>query len=182
MRNLSHSADLGEVAALLFEFSLEAGEGETPGEVSMVFVVGTDEKRAEYYADGIRCGNAYSLGCRLSDWEDRDRVDYIGIAVYADFDVSLKLGRVTAGSRTASPEALRAVFHPAPEEERGEEPNESWLLPVLVFAAAATFAVFVLLTRKDAEDAETGKAGEIPDDPYDLYGLYAAAERERRTR
>jgi len=182
MRNLSHSADLGEVAALLFEFSLEAGEGETPGEVSMVFVVGTDEKRAEYYADGIRCGNAYSLGCRLSDWEDRDRVDYIGIAVYADFDVSLKLGRVTAGSRTASPEALRAVFLPAPEEERGEEPDESWLLPVLIFAAAATFAVFVLLTRKDAEDAETGKAGEIPDDPYDLYGLYAAAERERRTR
>ena len=148
----------------------------------MVFVVGTDEERAEYYAEGIRCGKQYSLGCSLSDWKDRDCVDYIGIAVYADFDVSLKLERVTAGSVTASPEELEAIFSPpAPAEKPGER-NEAWLLPVLIFAAAATFAVFVLLTRRDAEEAgaDSGAGGSASAVRTGRSTPYAGYERRTR--
>ena len=161
MRNLTPTADLSDVSALVFDFTLEAvgaedGNGADTNRVAMVFVVGTDEKRAEFYADGIRCGEICSLGCDLTGWADRDRVDYIGIAVYADFDVSLKLERVTAGSRTAAPEEIGKIFSPVRETPQ-ERPDESWLLPVFVIAAAAVFAVFVLLTRRDAEEADRKK-------------------------
>jgi len=153
MRNLKNTVDLSRVEALTFDFLLEDAGGIVPtddGGVSVVFIAGTDDKRAEFHADGLSCGEIHRLSCPISDWDDRDRVDFLSIAVYADRPVSLKLSKVTAAASGIPSEELEAVFSPPSEEE--DKPDAGWLLPVLVFLAAASFSVFVLLTRRDTED------------------------------
>ena len=156
MRNLKPTADLTDVEALVFDLLFESGtEGAS---VSLVFTVGTDDKRAEYHVDELRCGEILRLSCPLSDWEDRSRADFVSIAVYAKESVTLKLSKVSAVSGSLSPEELAAVFAPVPEPDQPVR-DVSWLLPVLVFVTAASFAVFVLLTRRDSESEDADGEG-----------------------
>ena len=159
MRNLNTSTDLTPVNALYFDFLLEAEGAAGDEDVSVVFIVGTDVKRAEFHADGLRCGTIQRLSCPVAAWGDRDRVDFIAIAVYAGAPVSLKLSKVTAVGRGISVDDLKAVFAPAEAEDTE---IAGWLLPVLVFLLAGSFAVFVLLTRRDRDEAGGGEERRLP--------------------
>ena len=156
MRNLKPTADLTDVEALVFDLRLNGGGEDTT--VSLVFTVGTDDRRAEFHVDEIRCGEILRLSCPLTGWDDRRRADFVSIAVYAKESVTLELSKVSAVSAVLTPEELAAVFSPAPEPE--EDRDVSWILPVLVFVTAASFAVFVLLTRRDSE----GEGAAEPDE------------------
>ena len=157
MRNLNTTADLTPVNALYFDFMLEAEGDGGDEDVSVVFVVGTDDKRAEFHTDGLRCGTIRRLSCPVAAWADRDRVDFIAIAVYAGAPVSLKLSKVTAVGSGISADQLKDVFAPAEDTAFA-----AWLLPVLVFLIAGSFAVFVLLTRRDRDEADGGEERRLP--------------------
>ena len=144
------SSDLTPVDALNFDFMLEDEGGNGDNEdISVVFIVGTDDRRAEFHANGLRCGEIRRLSCPVSMWGSRNRTDFIAIAVYSEKPVSLKLSRVTAVADGISPDDLKAVFSPAAEEESADA---GWLLPALVVLLAGSFAVFVLLTRRDRDE------------------------------
>lgn len=160
MRNLNRTLDLTAVSALYFDFLLE-DTGDTPMEEdagsSLVFIVGTDDRRVEYHIDGVRCGEVRRLSCPLTEWEDRERADFIAVAVYAGGPVSLKLSRVTAMGRNISDEQLQAVFEPMPDKDGRS--SMVWLLPALVFTLAGSCVIFVLLDRRDREDGYGGTRG-----------------------
>ncbi len=152
MRDLNQTLDLSAVSALYFDLMLE-DTGDTPmedGGVSLVFIVGTGNRRAEYHVDGLRCGQIQRLSCPLAEWAYRDQVSFIAVTVYAGGPVSLKLSRVRAAGWRISEEELRAVFEPTPDKDG--KSAMIWLLPLLVFTLAGSSVVYVLLDRRDREN------------------------------
>ena len=154
LRNLKSSVDLTEVDALTFDFAAESAE-HPDGTVSLVFVIGAEDARAEYYANNIPCGTIRQMTCDLTGWEGRDRVDYIGVAVYADYGVSLMLEEVSASSASLTEDELTALFFPTSDTQNEAELDWITLTLVIGFAVIASFVVFVLLSRHEREEKET---------------------------
>ena len=154
LRNLSRTIDLSGVDALEFTFALNhpgmiVGTGHETGTV--VFIVGTDDFRAEFTVQDAAYGQIQTYVCDLSDYEFRDRVDYMGILVYGDHEMYLDLSSVSAMSRTMPQDELERLFAVQPLND-APEADRAMIIVVsgIVFIASASTAV--LLIRHDMEE------------------------------
>lgn len=154
LRNLSRTVDLSGVDYLEFTFALNhpgfvMGDGHESGTV--VFLVGSDDRRAEFKVSEAIPEQVLTYVCDLTEYEYRDQVDFMGIMVYADHDVYLDLASVRAYSNTLSPEELSAVFAPVPAAEDAPVDYET-VVVVSVIVFILSVSAVLLLIRHDAEE------------------------------
>ena len=154
LRNLTRTVDMREVDYLEFTFALNhpglvMGTGHESGTV--VFLIGSDDQRAEFKVESAVPEQVLTYVCDLSDYEFRDRVDFLGIMVYADHDVYLDLQSVRAYSNTLFPDEMDAVFSPNPVvPELAVDYETVAVVSVIVFVLS--IGAVVLLIRHDAEE------------------------------
>lgn len=150
LRNFDKSVDFTNVSSLEFTFSLSSESSSAPS--SVVFVIGNDETRAEYYAEGLECGTEYKLSCPLGGFETRGRVGYIGIMVYSDVNVMLELSSVDVCSSVLDEGELAALFT---EKENTHISVDYKTIAFFSFTiAAVSIIVFVFLSKLEKEDEE----------------------------
>ncbi len=156
--NLERTVDLSSVDSLRFTFAVtDTGGASAHANVSVVFVVGSNDYRAEYYAEQIDTNAMQSFVCDLSGYANRNVTDYIGVMIYAEEDICFELGTVEAVSNSIDGQSLAAVFEKnAPVAAENSE-NKSLILTVVVIAAAISAVVIILLVRRDREDRETAE-------------------------
>ncbi len=154
LRNLSRTVDLSEVDCLEFTFALNhpgmiLGTGHETGTV--VFILGSDDCRAEFAVKDAAYGQIQKYVCDLSDYEFRGQVDYMGILVYGDHEMYLDLSSVRAYSSTLEQEELEKVFAASPETE-APEPDHAAIVLVSGIVFAASVIAVILLIRHDVEE------------------------------
>lgn len=170
LRNFQYEYDFSEIERMDFTFSLEQIEGseeylslssdENEG-VTVVFVIGTDDYRAEFYADSLQCGEIQRLSCDLSEYKYRSTVDFVGIMVYANHEVSFDLSSVAVSSSTLSDDELRRMFSQAASQSNNDSLAEHDLVSLgafLIIIALVTVSAVTLLTRRDREEDELREA------------------------
>ncbi len=153
LRNLSRTADFTGVDYLEFTFALNSmgllmGTGQESG--SVVFVLGSDDRRVEFEVKSVAYGQALTYFCDLSDYAYRDKVDFVGVMVHAENEVYLDLASVKVYSKTLDSVALQEVFFPKTEEE---SPVELYTIVVTAgIVCAISLMAAGLLFRHDAEE------------------------------
>lgn len=156
--NFSDTVDMSQLDLAVFDIALvdstnakeEIATVEKSGTV--VFVIGTDETRAEYYAEDLLFGRTYSLECALGGYENLKNVDYIGIMVYSDSELKLELSSVELYSDTIGSEDIKALFEEKPESQKS--PNYKGIALFAFTVAAVTILIFVFMARVEREEEE----------------------------
>lgn len=153
--NFADSVDMTKVDSVLFTLALdgaseEAESAERAGN-TVVFVIGTDDTRAEYYAEELECGRSYTFSCPLGEYENRGRVDYIGIMVYSDIELRLELSSVELSSDELGVEGIGKLLGKAEDEERI---NYRTIALFSFTVAAFSIMVFIFLSKLEREEAE----------------------------
>lgn len=154
--NFDKTLDLTGVDRIEFTFALAlVEEAKAYSDASVVFVVGSDDYRGEFSADGVELGKMQTVSCDISAYEHRDEVDYIGVMIYANDDVRFELLSAEANSLTLTAEEIEKVFSGAAVDVTEEDPTKSVVIAVVgLLVAALTFIIIILLSRKDREDRE----------------------------
>lgn len=153
LRNLSRTIDFTGVDAVEFTFALSTpelvmGTGNEGG--SVVFVLGSDDRRVEFNVDNATYGQVLTYVCDLSTYEFREEVNFVGVMVYAENEVWLDLASVKVHSATLDSEKLRELFYP----ETVEEPLVDLYTVVVTsgIVLALSLMAVVLLIRRDTEE------------------------------
>ena len=156
LRNLSRVYDFGEIDTAEFTLALkETSETSAECSITLVFVIGSDDYRAEYYAAEVKAGEILTYSCDLTKFEHRNAVDYIGIMTYSDAPVVMELAGVRVGSDTLAEEQLGEMFRQA---EAAEEQDLVSAGLVIAFTAVCSVIAIVILTHHDREEDERREA------------------------
>ena len=155
--NFDNTVDLTSADSLRFTFAITGEDAYGSSSVSVVFVVGSADHRAEYYAGEIICGETTSYICDLSGYGGKSETDYIGVMIYADLDVCFELASVEALSRSADSDTLRLIFEGGETDVGVSEENRALILTAIIVAAAVSAVVIILLVRRDREDREAAE-------------------------
>jgi len=154
LRNLTRTVDLSDVDYLEFTFALNhpgmiLGTGHEAGTV--VFIIGSDDCRAEFAVGNAQYAQIQKYVCDLRDYEFRDKVDYMGILVYGDHEIYLDLSSVNAYSDTLAQPELEKLFAASPDTDAPEaDYGAIVLISGIVFIGSVCAAV--LLIRHDVEE------------------------------
>lgn len=165
LRNFRKQYNFSEVDAIDFTFAVETAEvgdgfinlSDDQNGATVVFVIGTDDYRAEYYADNVTCGEIQRLRCDLTGYEYRNTIDYVGIMVYADYEVVLDLSAVSVSSKTLAEESLAEMFS-ADKEEPATISNRLSVIAFIIIISVITVMAVILLIRRDREEDELREA------------------------
>jgi hypothetical protein len=150
IRNLQGATDLSDTR-LVFDFSV-AGEMASE-DLTVVFVVGADDNRAEFTARELTYGAAHTLVCDLGEYEFASSVEYIGVMIYSEESVNFDLSRVTVYSDTKNDAELAELFNPTADTAGGA--YEEYVLGALMLIVAVISVVgCIFFVRRDREDAE----------------------------
>lgn len=150
IRNLQGVTDLSDTK-LVFDFSV-SGDG-TAENLTVVFVVGADDNRAEFTATGITLGEAHTLVCDLAEYEFAASVGYIGVMIYSEESVRFDLSRVTVYSDTKTDTELFELFDPA--QESADSAYDVYGLGALILIVVTiSVVVCIFLVRRDREERE----------------------------
>ncbi len=150
--NFSRTVDMSGIDYVEFTFALnQADESSAENSGTVVFVIGSDDFRAEFDVETVEYGKVLRYVCDLSSYEYRSSVNYAGIMVYAEEEVYFDLSSVRVYSDALADAELAGVFEPAEEDEsRTADPLAIVFCSTIVFILSICAAV--LLTRHDAED------------------------------
>lgn len=171
--NFDSSVNLSLVDSLRFTFAVTDGFGHgISSKVSVVFVIGSGDYRAEYQTDSIVNGAMRSYVCDLSGFAGRDAVDYVGVMIYADEDVSFELSAVDALSGKISREELRQIFEGKDESDGGLGENKTLVVALSFIIAVITAVVVILLVRRDREDREAAERARAASDSKNKRSYY----------
>ncbi len=159
---LGSTVNLTGVDAAVFEASLTLPEG-TSGETltspimsTVVFVIGSGDNRAEYYAEEVAAGQYYTFTCDLSGYEKSSEVNYMGIMVYSDEQVGLELKSVELCSDSLSSDEIKSRLNPVNESENqdGIKSNLRFVTMAAFTVFVGTIVTFVILARYEREEEE----------------------------
>ena len=156
--------DCRSVSDLTFTIAVRG----TERPVTLVFLVGAEDCRAEYSIDPITADGVYTVHCDLTEYAYAANVEYVGILIYAESDVTLEVSRVTAGSDTEDGEALLSRFRPT-EQAASDDRHSTYVAYFVVLAVIFTVCTIALLCRRDREEAERAENEEPrrhPGGPY----------------
>lgn len=153
LKNFDKTVDMSEIDRILFEFALGS---ETCNTGTVVFVIGCDETRAEYSAQIATDGTRHILSCDLNDFEYRDRVDFIGVMVYADWNVSLEIKNTKLESTVLDNSSIEELFTEK-EVVRSEEKNMAavWILSIVIFIVTAVIVILIMRKEKDLRETHS---------------------------
>ena len=155
--------DLSGISELRFDFAVTRPDGEDAGTYAdVVFFVGDDTYRAEYYVRNVVFGDAASAVCDLSGYANRDTVTYIGAAIYTDGAVSLELSSVRAyGDEDNGYDAVRRVFDTAQDGNAGGNGKIVRRVTIAgILAVVALAAAFLTLAVRRDRDEKQKQKGE----------------------
>lgn len=124
--------------------------------VTLVFVIGTEDTRAEYYAKDVKCGEIRSFHCSLADYPYLDAIDYVGVMVYSDFAVNLDIAEVHMHSSVLNDEDVQAMLGTAQPEETLD--GDAYRLALILCAVVIVMSVAAVaaLTRHENEETMQG--------------------------
>ncbi len=153
LRNLNGVTDLSGGVKLVFDFCVSGNGLDTEADgLTVVFVVGADDYRAEFNAEGVKVGEVQSFVCDLSEYTYAAEVEYIGVMIYGEKSADFDLSRVTVYSTERTDEELYEVFNPMPETEEGL--GKYAVAVLLMIVAVVSVIAFILFVRRDREDYE----------------------------
>lgn len=140
-----------EIEGIDFTVALESADGGT--EAVLVFVIGTEDTRAQFTAGEIRSGEVRSFHCGFADYPNPDEIDYVGIIVYADCEVTLEVGKVSAHTSKLDADALAALLA---GEKPGGEAKADYRLALILCAVTVLMSAAALtaITRHEKEETE----------------------------
>ncbi len=167
LRNLNGVTDLSGGVKLVFDFSV-SGEGLDSEEDSLtvVFVVGADDYRAEFNAGKVKVGEVQSLVCDLSEYTYSAEVEYLGVMIYAEKSADFDLSRVTVYSAEKTDGELYEIFNPMPETEEGL--GKYAVAVLLIIVAVVSVIVCILFVRRDREEsAKNATSAKMTGEKYD---------------
>ena len=120
--------------------------------VTLVFVIGTEDTRAEYYAKEVQCGEIRSFHCDLTGYDYLDAIDYVGVMVYANFEVNLDIAEVHVHSSALSEEEVLALLGEAEPEDTLD--GDAYRLALILCAVVVVMSVAAVaaITRHENEE------------------------------
>lgn len=163
--DFNQSVDGSSVSDLAFTIAVRG----TEQPVTLLFLVGADDCRAEYSTEPITSDGVYTVHCDLTAYPYAQNIEYVGILIYAGSDVTLEVSRVTAGSDTEDGRTLRERFYPTADTGDSGVKNGAYTAYFLVLVLIFTFCAVALLNRRDREEAERAENEETrrhPGNPY----------------
>lgn len=151
--DFDHPVDCRSVTDLAFTIAVRG----TEHPVTLVFLAGAEDCRAEYSIDPITEDGVYTVHCDLTAYTYAQNIEYVGILIYAQSDVTLEIAKVTAGSSTEDGKTLLARFRQTEEKTDTGGKNGVYAAYFIILAAIFTFCTITLLCRRDREEAERGE-------------------------
>lgn len=152
LRNFDGVVDLSGVDTLQFTFSLTEN-GNSAAKPTVVFLMGADDWRAEYHAEGVVSDTVMTVSCDLREYANAARTEYIGVMLYGETDLIFDLVSVYACSLEGTEAALQNAFVPA-EPVNSDSPYATEIFYILALLAVMSVSVGILLFRRDREDED----------------------------
>ena len=156
--------DCRSVSDLCFTIAVRG----TDRPVTLVFLVGAEDCRAEYSIAPITADGVYTVHCDLTEYAYAANVEYVGILIYAESDVTLEVSRVTAGSDTEDGATLLSHFHQTNQTTTGSR-YSTYVAYFVVLVVIFTACTIALLSRRDREEAERAENEEPHRHPTGSY-------------
>ena len=152
LRNFDGVRNLSTVDALQFTFTLTVPAGSTAAP-TVVFLIGSEDWRGEYHAEGVVSGSVMTAVCDLREYVNADRTEYIGVMLYGETDLVFDLASVYACSLEGTEADLQNAFDPA-EAVVKETPYATEIFYILILLAVLSVSVGILLFRRDREEED----------------------------
>ena len=152
LRNFDGVRNLSTVDALQFTFTLTVPAGSTV-DPTVVFLIGSEDWRGEYHAEGVVSGSVMTAVCDLREYVNADRTEYIGVMLYGETDLVFDLASVYACSLEGTEADLQNAFDPA-EAVVKETPYATEIFYILILLAVLSVSVGILLFRRDREEED----------------------------
>lgn len=147
LRNFSRVVNLRYVDDMRFVFAIDGTEEAS----TVIFTIGNEVSRAEYYLNDVEPGTVHTVVCSLAGYSGIDSVSYIGVMVYSSDSAALEIETVEFESDTLTSPEIKALFAPAsvPEPDRG-------YIVYYIGGVMGVLSVFImaLMVRRDREEAE----------------------------
>ena len=143
-----------DVEGLDFTAALEKADGS--GEkvtATLVFVIGTEDTRAQFTAENVTSGGVRTFHCSLTDYPSPDKIDYVGVIVYADCDVVLNIGRISVHTSKLTAETLEELLNGTDTDGTNRTDYRLALILCAVTVVLSVGAV-AAITRHENEEAE----------------------------
>lgn len=156
LRNFSRTLDLRGVDEITFRFALSDLTGKkilSDSGATVIFLLGSQDRRAEYYAYTVPYGETIDARCALSEYENADQISYVGVMVYANETVVLDLSSVTFSSSHLNQEELNTLFFGS-DTEADSRGNFTEIFYILIITMILTICAAVLLIRRDREELD----------------------------
>ncbi len=151
LRNLRGTVDLSGGVKLVFDFSVSGELDTVEDELTVVFVVGADDYRAEYDAGRVKIGETQTLLCDLGEYSYSSTVEYIGVIIYAKKSVQFDLSSVSVYSDKMTDGELYEIFSPTQSAAEGGLGVYSAMIVVTIMMAASA-VVCILIVKRDREE------------------------------
>jgi len=138
-----------------FTVALTRSDGsQEPMTATLVFVIGTEDTRAEFTAEGVSCGDVRSFHCDLTGYSHPEAIDYVGVMVYAEQGVVLDIGKVSVHTSRLTGDELAALL----DGTLGltEDMSSEYRLALILCAVTVVMsaAAVTALTRHESEEEE----------------------------
>ncbi len=158
LRNFAGNVNLEKVDYLTFTYTLtETGESETSPTV--VFLVGSEDFRAEYKVEGTISGKTVTAVCDLRQYTHAPVTGYIGVMLYGETELVFDLSSVKAWSGRLTATELADIFtHVEPE---APSPYQGEVLTMLILVGISSVCITVLFIRRDREEEQKERDGEM---------------------
>lgn len=147
LRNFSRAVNLSNVDDVKFFFSIDGTEERS----TVIFTVGNELSRAEYYLNDVEPGKVHSVVCSLSGYSGSGSVSYIGIMVYSNDSATLEIETVEFESDTLTASEIAALFTPVsvPGPDRGYT-----VFYISGIVGVLSICIMSLMIRRDKEEIE----------------------------
>ncbi len=151
LRNFAGNVDLSRVDYLTFTYTItEKGVSQTPPTV--IFLVGSEDFRAEYKVEGTVSGQTVTAVCDLREYDHAPTTGYVGVMLYGETELVFDLASVRAWSGRLTVGELEAIF--AQPEPEPPAMYEGEVLTMIILVAISSVCIAVLLVRRDREEEQ----------------------------
>lgn len=150
--SLSEFTNLSEIA----DNSEHSESEEADLHANVVVVLGNNDFRAEYLLENVPHDEIFDIRCDLREYEHSDKIDYIGIMVYANREVVFDLSKVVMTSETLDSDELKEIIEEKESGQDGRDIRNEIIISAVVASVSAS--VILVLVRRDREEAAAKRA------------------------
>ena len=100
----------------------------------------------------------FDIRCDLREYEHSDKIDYIGIMVYANREVVFDLSKVAVTSETLDSDELKELVLEKTSVQNVRDIRNEIIISAVIVSVSAS--VILVLVRRDREEAAAKRAEE----------------------